>query len=79
MNTEQEIEAVNVAHRMARAAGKVTPEVMAAAAYMLISCACLAKDPSKYADLMAEREQMAKSKQPNTQLTGPAPAQQEQR
>lgn len=41
-------DAADLARRMAKAAGKVTPQQMGEAAYMLLCCAAMLSDPDTY-------------------------------
>lgn len=41
-------EAAEIARRMAKAAGKITPQQMGEAAYMLLCCAAMLSDPDTY-------------------------------
>ncbi len=45
---KQPNDAADLARRMAKAAGKVTPQQMAEASYMLLCCAAMLSDPDKY-------------------------------
>ena len=51
-----QLEAVRIAERMAKAAGKVNPVVMVAACSMLIECAWMVRDPSGYVDFKIKQD-----------------------
>ncbi len=55
--TADDAEAAALAEKMARAAGKVTPLLMARAAYMLVCVAAIAKDPEGYFEFLARKEE----------------------
>lgn len=56
LDQASQLEAVRIAERMAKAAGKVNPVVMVAACSMLIECAWMVRDPSGYVDFKIKQD-----------------------
>ncbi|MFN8995336.1 MAG: hypothetical protein ACK5X3_16950 [Pseudomonadota bacterium] len=60
---EKPKDAADLARRMAKAAGKVTPQQMGEAAYMLLCCAAMLSDPDAYVEWQKAIEQRASTKE----------------
>lgn len=56
LDQASQLEAVRIAERMAKAAGKVNPVVMVAACSMLIECAWMVRDPGGYVDFKIKQD-----------------------
>lgn len=56
LDQASQLEAVRIAERMAKAAGKVNPVVMVAACSMLIECSWMVRDPSGYVDFKIKQD-----------------------
>lgn len=62
---EKPKDAADIARRMAKAAGKVTPQQMGEAAYMLLCCAALISDPDTYIEWQNALAKANKGKEPD--------------
>jgi hypothetical protein len=55
---ERDDEAARLAHKLAKAAGPQTAEVMGRACYMLLCCAAMTKDPVGYFEWREKRDDL---------------------